>query len=255
MGIELPVNYDIVKLHIEFAKNQRVLQYLVQLDRRAMGLLLPREAEQIQHDVMGALRLFVEFFQILRAAALDEFLGLQQLAVTKDRGERIVQLMRDPGDQLAHRRHLLALQELLLGTSQRVVSFARFFEQQRFVDGGGDLVADGRMQIQLGGGERSRIAVAHDQHPHDAILGPQDHDLRFLNSFLVVQLANFLRQRGQRAGQQRGPGLANLIELAWRNLHGEFGACGVGFVTHRSGAPQHTRGLIEQIDGSGAYRK
>src|SRR5579864_3654708 len=90
--IEFAVNHDVVELHVKFAEYERVLQNLIELDRRPVGLLLACKTEQILDDVVRALRLLVELFEIFRAARVNELLRFQELAISKDGGERIVQL-------------------------------------------------------------------------------------------------------------------------------------------------------------------
>ena len=104
--------------------------------------------------------------------ARGEFVGFQKLAVAENRRQRIVQFVCDAGNQLTDGDHLLALQELLLRAAQRLVGFARLFEQQRFVDGGGDLIADGGEQIQFGRREIARLAIPDNEDSHNAILRP-----------------------------------------------------------------------------------
>ena len=55
--------------------------------------------------------------------------------------------MRDPGDQLPDRRHLFTLQQLLLRVPQVFIGAAGFFVKADFLDGGGQLAADGDQQV------------------------------------------------------------------------------------------------------------
>ena len=74
--------------------------------------------EQIAHDRARAARLLGDDAQRLAlfgAPLVDE----QILGEEQDRGQRIVQLVRDAGDQLAERGELLRLAERLLGRAQR----------------------------------------------------------------------------------------------------------------------------------------
>ena len=99
-------------------------------DRRALGLVLAREAEQALHDVMSPLRLFVKFFDVIGASRFVSSSDLQQLAIAQNRGERIIQLVSNAGNELSHGCHLFALQELLLRAPQALVGVAGFFQKE-----------------------------------------------------------------------------------------------------------------------------
>ena len=115
VGFKLPVDPNAVELHVVFSKDERVFENLIQVHRFSFRFVLARKAEQALHDVMRALRLFVQFFDIVRATRVGEFFGLQKLAVPENRSKRIIELVSNAGDELANRRHLLALQKLFLG--------------------------------------------------------------------------------------------------------------------------------------------
>ena len=55
--------------------------------------------------------------------------------------------MGHAGNQLPDRRHFFALKKLFLRAAEGLVGLARLFEQEGFIDCGGDLIADGRQQI------------------------------------------------------------------------------------------------------------
>src|SRR5271154_1399276 len=94
--IEFAMNLDVVQLHVVFAQDQRVVENLVELNRRALRLVLARKAEEILDDMMRALSLLVELFEIVGPARSDVLFGFQELAVAENRGERIVQLVSHP---------------------------------------------------------------------------------------------------------------------------------------------------------------
>ena len=105
---------------------------------------------------MGALGLFVQFVGVLDSLGTDLTAGGKQLAVAEDRRQRIVQLMRHAGNQLPDRGHFFAMEELLLGPPQIVISLPGLFIQDAAIDGVGDLAADGDQQIDIGGRKFSR---------------------------------------------------------------------------------------------------
>ena len=98
---------------------------MIQVDHRARRLPLARERQEIADDLRralglaedrleAALRLLVDF----RRRALRQPFGPRQ-----DRGERVVQLVRDAGNRLAERRQLLGLQELVIQIAGLVLEF------------------------------------------------------------------------------------------------------------------------------------
>ena len=95
---------------------------------------------------MRPLRLLEQFADVILRARVQAF-GLEQLRVAQDRGQRIVQFVRDAGNQLADGRHLFALQQLFLRLAQIFVSAAGFFVEADLFDGGGQLPADGDQQV------------------------------------------------------------------------------------------------------------
>src|SRR5437016_12359109 len=108
--------------------------------------MLAGEAKEILHDAMRTLGLLVKFVGILDAPLSHLSAGGQQLAVTEDGGKRVVQFVRDPGDQLPDRRQLLAVKQLLLGTAQVVVGLASLLIEDLALDGVGNLSADSNEQ-------------------------------------------------------------------------------------------------------------
>ena len=96
------------------------------------------------------------------------------MAVTEDGGKRVVQFVRDPGDQLPDRRQLLAVEQLLLGAAQIFVSLASLLIENRALDSAGNLAADGDEQVHVGRGELPRRAAADDQTSDNVVFGPQD---------------------------------------------------------------------------------
>ena len=85
---------------------------------------------------MGALGLFEKFAHEVRSP-LGQAFAFQELGVTENRGQRIVQLMRYARNQLSHCRHLFTLQQLLLSATQVFISAASLFVKTDFLDSGG----------------------------------------------------------------------------------------------------------------------
>ena len=86
--------------------------YAVHRHRAALGRAVARERQEVLHDSRTALGRGVD----LVGARLVRRLGgalLQQHHLPHDDGERVVELVRHAGEQRAHRRDLLALQQLI----------------------------------------------------------------------------------------------------------------------------------------------
>ena len=103
------------------AQRERLAHDLVHVHHRARRLPLAREGQQVADDARGALG-FAEDRLEAAADRLVERRALRQaLGPAEDRRERVVQLVRDAGDRLAERRHLLRLQELVIDVARLVV--------------------------------------------------------------------------------------------------------------------------------------
>ena len=122
---------------------------------RPLGLL-----EQLTH-IVGRL--------VIKARAF------QQLRVTQDCGQRIVQLVRHTGNQLADGRHLLALQQLLLRPPQVFVRPASLLVELHLFDRSRQLPADGDQQILI----VTRIVpvfLAGNTHDADGLVLAPEHN-------------------------------------------------------------------------------
>ena len=97
-GIALTMDVDAVELHVVFAKDERFFENLVELDGRALGLVLASEAQKILDDVMGTLGLFMDLFEVIAGAGAQDFFGFKELAVAKDGGEGIVEFVGHAGN-------------------------------------------------------------------------------------------------------------------------------------------------------------
>ena len=95
------------------AQRQHLLQHGVQADRAARQPARSGEDEQVADDLRGAIGFTVDRLH-LAAQLLREGAGrAQQLEVAEHALQRVVQLVRDAGDELTERRELLRLRQPL----------------------------------------------------------------------------------------------------------------------------------------------
>ncbi|PAV93239.1 hypothetical protein WR25_13223 [Diploscapter pachys] len=92
-----------------------------QIDRIGLQRLAPREGEQALHQGAGALGRLDRAVQQAEAAVAVGELAAQEIETAQDRGQQIVEIVRDAAGQLADRLHLLALPQRLFGALQRLV--------------------------------------------------------------------------------------------------------------------------------------
>ena len=102
-------------------REELVLQKLMRrFENGADGLQLPlsllaaRERQQVPHDGGGALGFLADHGQRLGQARRHVGRLGEQIAKAHDRGEGVVEVVRDARNQLPNRRHLFGLQQLLL---------------------------------------------------------------------------------------------------------------------------------------------
>jgi hypothetical protein len=81
---------------------------------------LAREGEQVAHDARCAFGLAEDDVQPALGRLVELPVG-EPLRPGEDRGERVVQLVRDAGDGLAERRHLLGLEQLVVEIPRLIV--------------------------------------------------------------------------------------------------------------------------------------
>ena len=128
--------------------------------------------------------------------------------------------MGDAGDQLADRRQLLAVKQLLLGAAKIFISLASFLIEDGALDGTGNLTTDGDEQVHVGRRKLPRGAAAHDQAADDAVLGPQNHNVGINNLFFCLGIAENWRQGQSLCGEKRrmdGPDVLHQLRL-----HGDW---------------------------------
>jgi hypothetical protein len=88
------------------------LQDRVELHGLALGRHLPGKAEQVLHDLLGALRFLQNHAQIAARAFRDLGIFHQQVGKSEDGGKGIVDFVGDAGDQLPNGSHFLGVHEL-----------------------------------------------------------------------------------------------------------------------------------------------
>src|SRR5207249_336709 len=87
----------------------------------ARRLSFAREGEQVAHDAGSALRLGENRLEAAAERLVRGRTRREALGAAEDRRERVVQLVRDAGDRLAERGHLLGLEELLIDVAVFVI--------------------------------------------------------------------------------------------------------------------------------------
>ena len=87
---------------------------VIDLDEAAVERLLPAEGEQLSRQDAGAFGGRADLGDVLRFRALHPDVVEQQIAVAEDRGQEIIEVVRDAAGQLAERFHLLRTQHLIL---------------------------------------------------------------------------------------------------------------------------------------------
>ena len=109
---ELDLRLDVPQPEIVAHQQQRALHQVVQVQARALGRSLAGEGEQVADDATRPLRLLVDHPQVATVARSQLLLLEQELGEPRDRGEGVVELVRDAGHELADRGELLALDQL-----------------------------------------------------------------------------------------------------------------------------------------------
>ena len=94
-------------------------QNAVYLHKFPLHRSLPRETQQILHDVFRSLCFLQDDLQIFPRRTRNFRILQQQIRETKYRRERVIHFMRDSGNQPPNRRHLFAVCQF--GLQQRCV--------------------------------------------------------------------------------------------------------------------------------------
>ena len=103
------------------AQRERLAHDLVDVDHRARRLPLARERQQVADDARGALGFAEDGLEAAAHRVVERRALREALGPAEDRRERVVQLVRDAGDRLAERGHLLGLQQLVVDVARLVV--------------------------------------------------------------------------------------------------------------------------------------
>src|SRR5262249_39900870 len=98
-------------------ESDRLAQNIVDLQRLPLRRPLPRKAQQVLYDFLGALRFFQNHLQVLAGAARHFRILHQQVGKSHDGRQRVVDFVGHAGDQLSHRRHFFRLHQLRLDHS------------------------------------------------------------------------------------------------------------------------------------------
>ena len=114
VGLDLQARLDPVGHEIVPQQQERRVEQRLEGGGPPLVLLLPGEAEEVLHDVRRPLRLFLDDRERLpqRRRHVGHF-G-EVVGEPDDRGERVVEVVGDAGDELPDGGHLLRLDELVL---------------------------------------------------------------------------------------------------------------------------------------------
>jgi len=142
--------------------------HLVQVDHRPCRLALAREGQQVADDAGGTLGFGEDDLESLPRLVVHATFG-EPLRPRQDGGERIVELVRDAGNGLPERGHLLGLQQLVAAVARLVVELLALADvPDQGLDAKGGAI--GRPARALRAGRQRRVALAvgragRDLHP------------------------------------------------------------------------------------------
>src|SRR5260370_22674669 len=78
------MNADVAHAQVIVAQGQSVLENLIELHGDALGLVLPREAQQVLHNAVSALSLLIKLVGIFDALRRQLTTGDEQLAISQN---------------------------------------------------------------------------------------------------------------------------------------------------------------------------
>src|SRR5579872_483192 len=107
------INCDAIGAQRMFVKLQAALDQFTQIEANLARLRRARKSQEALHDLSGAARLAVGNFELPPGGIFARGIA-QEFGDAEDRGERIIQLMGDAGNHLAHSGKPLVLNQLLL---------------------------------------------------------------------------------------------------------------------------------------------
>ena len=88
---------NVVYFQVVVAQGQSFVEHLANVDMLFLRLALAGEGQQALHHAMRALRLLEEFADEVGGAVAQAF-AFEKLGVAENRGQRIVEFVRDAGD-------------------------------------------------------------------------------------------------------------------------------------------------------------
>ena len=89
-------------------------QHVVELQHLRPQRLAAREGEQLPHQARRAIGVLLDLHDVLEGRVGRAVIGEQEVGIADDRGQHVVEVVRDAAGELADRLHLLALREILL---------------------------------------------------------------------------------------------------------------------------------------------
>src|SRR5580704_936252 len=105
---------DVLFAQVQVTQLNRAGEYGVEIQQLLFGRHLAGEAEQVGDEFLGAASLFANFLAERVRAAFGRILKGQEVGITEDGGERIIDFVRGAGRQLAQRGEFFRLNEVSL---------------------------------------------------------------------------------------------------------------------------------------------
>src|SRR5690349_15813318 len=158
--------------------------------------------------------------------------------------------MSDAGDELPYRRKPFAVQQLFLCSAQVFVSLTCLFIKYGAIDGAGNLAANRNQQVHVCRRKLPRRASSHHEAADDAVLGPENHNIRGGNSFFDLRVA---KNGGQWQTLCRDESRVRVLDVLQQlGLYGNrWEMPGIFRAVPRSGhAAQLCAALIEKVERS-----
>ena len=113
IGLSGKIDRNAIRAQRMFVKLQAALNQFAQIEANLARLGRARKSQEALHDLSGAARLAMGNFELPARGII--FRGIaQKFGHAEHRGERIIQLMGDAGNHLAHSRKPFVLNQLLL---------------------------------------------------------------------------------------------------------------------------------------------
>ena len=87
---------------------------VIEVEEARLEKLLPAERQQLTRDGTGPLRGLANLLDVGPRRMARRHFAERELGVAGDRGQRVVEIVRDPAGQPADRLHFLRLPQLIL---------------------------------------------------------------------------------------------------------------------------------------------